>query len=188
MKRFLFLIPILMFVASCTHIKMIEPKPQEIGKAYQVNPTKQWNGLNKTSFQTVAEQWTKDGPLLNGISFWHNISNDDALFEERGVEYPKFREDMRATEVMEFFVSSAAKTGAVDFETSNLRPAKFGDADGFRFEYTYVTDDGLKMRGMVLAAVIEKKLQMMSFWATEAHYYEQNVEEVEKIFGSVQLI
>ncbi|WP_282604823.1 hypothetical protein [Pelagibius sp. Alg239-R121] len=166
---------------------MIDPKPQEIGKAYQVNPTKQWNGLNKSSFQTVAEQWTKDGPLLNGMNFWHDISKDDALYEERGVEYPKFREDMRATEVMEFFVSSGTKSGAVNIEASNLRPAKFGNAEGFRFEYTYATGDGLKMRGMVLAAVIDQKLQMISYWATDAHYYEKNAKEAEKIFETIEL-
>lgn len=188
MSRNLFLIPFLLLVASCTHIKVIDPKPQEIGQVYQINPTTPWNGLNRSSFGTVPEQWTKDGLLLNGINFWHEIAEGDALLEASGVEYPKFSADMRPTEIQEFFVSTAVKAGAENVKASNLRPAKFGDAEGFRFDFTFTTPTGLKMRGMAVAAVIDNKLQMIEYWGAEAHYFDKNLDEAEKIFGSVQLI
>lgn len=189
MKLRFFAVPFLLAVASCTPIKLVEPTPQAIGQSYRVKPTAAWNGLTSVAAgPIVSEQWSKDGWLLNGMNFWHDIEEGSALFEVDEVEFPKFKTDMRATEVQEFFVSSKTKRGVEDVEATNLRPAKFGSAEGFRFDFTFLSPEGLKMRGMVLAAMINQKLQLIEYWATDAHYFEQNADEVEKIFETIELI
>jgi len=188
MRRILLVIPFLMILASCTPIKLIEPAPQKVGSAYIIHPTIAWNGLDNTMFPSISENWTADGFGLNGIDFWHDIENDKALYDHSGKEYPKFRKDMKATEVQELMVSSLTKAGAENVQATNLRPAKFSTADGFRFDMTYSATNGLHLRRMVLAAIVEEKLQIISYWGTEAHYFELHVDEVEKIMASVELI
>ncbi len=188
MKARLLFIPLLLIVASCTHIKAVPPEVQKFGTAYSVQPTETWNGLNKNFFSSVSEQWTADGVGLNVIEFWHDIGNDQPLYERRTIEFPKFRADMRATDVQELFVSSTTKVGAENVEAKNLRPAKFGQADGFRFELTFTTQSGLRMRQVVLAAIVEEKLQAIAYWGAEAHYFGAHTEEVEQIMASIQLL
>lgn len=188
MRLGLILIPLMLAVASCTHITKVEPIPQDIGKSYKVTPTSSWNGLRRESFGSVSERWTKDGLLLNGINFWHDIAEETALYKKSEVEFAKFKSDMKATEILEFFVTSKSQSGAEDVEAMNLRPASFGGADGFRFDVTFASTEGLKMRGKVLAAIIDGKLQLIEYWATDAHYFEQDADEAEKIFESIQLI
>ena len=188
MRTKLLFIPFLLILASCTHIKAVPPEVQKIGTAYSVQPTVAWNGLNSNFFPSVSEQWTLDGVGLNGIDFWHDIEDDQSLYERRSVEFPKFRADMRATDIQELFISSTTKAGAEDVEAANLRPAQFGPADGFQFELTYARSSGLRIRQIVLAAIIDGKLQAISYWGTEQHYFDAHAEEAEKIMASVQLL
>ncbi len=188
MRPSLLFIPFLLILASCTHIREVPPEVQTFGSAYSVQPTEKWNGLNNLSFPSISEQWTADGVGLNVIEFWHDIANDQALFERRTVEFPKFRSDMKATDVQELFVSSTTKNGGESVEAMNLRPAKFGSVDGFRFELTFTTRTGLHMRQSVLAAVVDEKLQAISYWGTDVHYFDAYAEEAEKIMASIQLL
>lgn len=186
-SRFL-LVPLLLMLASCTHVKAVPPEVQKFGDAYSVQPTETWNGLQKNYFSSISDQWTADGIGLNGIDFWYDIADDRPLYERRTVEFPNFRADMRASDVQDLFISSTTKIGAEGVEAKNLRPAKFGPADGFRFELTFTTSTGLRVRQIVLAAIVEEKLQAISYWGAEAHYFDAHLDEVEQIMASVQLL
>ncbi len=177
-----------LILTGCAPFNIVEPKPREIGGAYKVQPTVAWNAYSKQQFGLIDERWTIDGIGLGDMRFWHDVKGGETLFESRTLEYPKFEADMRPTEVAELYAGSLSKAGVVDFETQNLRPAKFGNVEGFRFEFTYLVDTGLKQRGTALAAIVDGKLQLIVYSAPELHYYEKNLEEAEKVLASVQVL
>lgn len=177
-----------LFVTGCAPFNLVEPKPREIGNAYSVQPTIAWNAYSKQQFELIDERWTIDGFGLGDMRFWHDVKDGEALFKSRVIEYPKFQADMKPTEVAELYAGSLAKAGVVEFETRNLRPAKFGGVDGFRFELSYLLDNGLKLHGTALAAVVDQELQLIVYSAPELHYYSKNLEEAEKVLASIQLL
>ncbi len=177
-----------LILTGCAPFNLVEPKPREIGTAYSVEPTIAWNAYSKQQFGLIDERWTIDGFGLGDMRFWHDVNDGEALFESRVIEYPTFQSDMRPTEVAELYAGSLSKADVVDFETQNLRPAKFGSVDGFRFELSYLLASGLKVRGTALAAIVDQKLQLIVYSAPELHYYSKNLDEAEKVMASVQLL
>lgn len=188
MRQFFLVAFLALIVTGCAPFNIVEPKPREIGNAYKVQPTVAWNGYSKQQFGLIDERWTIDGIGLGDMRFWHDIKDGEPLFKSRVLEYPQFESGMRPTEVAELYAGSLAKAGVVDFETQNLRPAKFGNIQGFRFEFTYIVETGLRLRGTALAAIVEEKLQLIVYSAPELHYYDKNLEEAEKVMASVEML
>jgi hypothetical protein len=92
---------------------------------------------------------------------------------------------MTSRELVEFVVDSVAMIGYQTPEATNLRPAKFGDTDGVRFEIVTRTSRGLLIDSTALVAQRAGRLHLMLFLAPREHYYAATLPEVEKIFASV---
>ncbi len=182
-------------ISACSHYSLVEPKPRSIDKQLgTVDPQIPWSRIAKGKI----EIWTVDGPTLQAVRFYKGLKDGDALLPIRGDEgeIPVYRRDMRATEIMEFFVDSliaAERLGwrepnltAGRIAAENLRPYDFSRQRGFRFEIRFVAANGLEYEGFVVGARIEDKLYLISYSGTRQYYYPKYKQAAEKLMASLR--
>lgn len=176
--------------AGCAVVTLVEPKRTTVGDAYSVEPQIRWTSLPA---RTGMELWTVDGSGLQSITFVKGVADSQPVV--RGLiqggapedKRPKFRKGMTPSEIMELLVDSYALFGNQKIETANLRPAKFGTADGFRFEMTFVLRSGLEMQALAAGVVVKDRLHALIYSGTRAHYFPKYRDTVERVLASVQL-
>ena len=171
-------------VTGCaTAYTLVEPRRTAIGDVYTVEPQIPWSARKAGK----RELWTVDGPALQAIRFINGLVDGEPLFEGGGKEKrPTFRKTMAATEIMEFVVDSLALAGLEKIETTGLRPEQFGGSQGFRFDMSFVTRQGLEGQGTVVGAVLKEKLHLIIYSGTRAHYYPKHKEHLERIIQSIR--
>ena len=137
-----------------------------------------------------VEDWTLNGPLLDGISFVSGMNNNRELIRQRRTanqQVPRFRSDMTPPEIAAMLESLyRVKGGAVDLKTLSLQPRPFLGANGFQWDYEHLDSDELWRRGRAVGAVIDGKLYMILFDAARSHYYEAELPDFEAIVASAQ--
>jgi hypothetical protein len=135
-----------------------------------------------------VEDWTLNGPLLDGISFVSGMNNNRELIRQRHTanqQVPRFRSDMTPPEITAMLESLyRVKGGAVDLKTLSLQPRPFLGANGFQWDYEHLDSDELWRRGRAVGAVIDGKLYMILFDAARSHYYETMLPDFESIVAS----
>ena len=175
-------------LSACTSFSLVEPRGRvDVGDAFSVEPQIAWS--RHRSGET--EIWTVDGPFLQQLRFVKGLPDGDPLFKVRGrgmgaKKLPKFRKDMTAIEVAELFEAALGRVGGQQITVENLRPERFGNVDGFRFEFRYLTTDGLAKEGFVLGAVKDGRLYMAGYWGTSIYYYPKHKEDAEKVIASIR--
>lgn len=137
-----------------------------------------------------VEDWTQNGPILDGISFVSGMKNNSELIRQRhsaSQQVPRFRSDMTAPEITAMLESLyRVKGGAVDLKTLSLKPRPFLGANGFQWDYEHLDDDELWRRGRAVGAVIDGRLYMILFDAARSHYYDALLPDFEAIVASAQ--
>lgn len=138
-----------------------------------------------------VEDWTLNGPILDGISFVSGMNNNRELIRQRRTadqQVPRFRSDMTPPEIAAMLETLyRVKGGAVDLKTLALQPRPFlGAANGFQWDYEHLDSDELWRRGRAVGAVIDGKLYMILMDAAKAHYYEAQLPDFEAIVASAQ--
>jgi hypothetical protein len=137
-----------------------------------------------------VEDWTQNGPILDGISFVSGMKNKKELIRQSRTanqQVPRFRSDMTAPEITAMLESLyRVKGGAVDLKTLSLQPRPFLGANGFQWDYEHLDQDELWRRGRAVGAVIDGKLYMILFDAARSHYYEAGLPDFEAIVASAQ--
>ena len=107
-----------------------------------------------------VEDWTLNGPLLDGMSFVTGLKSGKYLIRQRkrdDQQVPKFRDDMTAPEIAAMLESLyRVRGGAVDFKTLSLQPRPFLGANGFQFDYEHLDDDEVWRRGRAVGAVDQR--------------------------------
>ena len=182
--RLLAFLAIIIF-SGCARYSLIEPKTYVIADIYSIEPQIAWSSSVRGKF----ENWTVDGPSLQTILFVKGLEDEETLFEVQGdKELPKFKPYMRANEIMEFIVDSLSSIGMGQVKATNLRPIQFGKALGSRFEYTYVSKNGLEMEGLAIGAVLHEQLYLIIYEGTRQYYFQKHKLDVEKIIDSVSLL
>ena len=139
-----------------------------------------------------VEDWTLNGPILDGISFVSGMKSGRYLIRQRksaDQQVPKFRADMTPPEIAAMLESLyRVRGGAVEFRTLNLQPRPFlGAANGFQLDYEHLDSDELWRKGRVVGAVIGDRLYLVMFDAARAHYYNAALPDFEAIVGSAQI-
>ena len=181
-------IMLLSFLAGCTvaGYGLVEPGRTQIENEFAVSPNLAWSQLAYGERQI----WTINGAGLEAIWFYAGLEDGEALIRDvrEDDDAPRFRSAMRPNEVMELAVDSLGLNGAVNVEGRGLRPAAFGSLKGYRFELTYQTAQGLMMRGLAMGTVQDGKLQLIVYLAADLYYYDRYLDEVERIFASVEMI
>ena len=139
-----------------------------------------------------VEDWTLNGPILDGISFVSGMKSGRYLIRQRksaDQQVPKFRADMTPPEIAAMLESLyRVRGGAVEFRTLNLQPRPFlGAANGFQLDYEHLDSDELWRKGRVVGAVIGGRLYLIMFDAARSHYYNAALPDFEAIVGSAQM-
>ena len=158
-----------------------------------VVPPRPWNRHRPVFFEDIrqVEDWTLNGPLLDGMSFVTGLKNGKSLIRQRRTanqQVPLFRSNMTPPEVAAMIESLyRVRGGAVDFRTLSLQPRPFLGTNGFQLDYEHLDGDELWRRGRVVGAVINGELYLILLDAAKAHYWDATLPDFEAVVASAQL-
>ncbi len=159
-----------------------------------VTPPREWNRISASLFQDITdvEDWTQNGPYLDGISFVTGLKSGKALVRQRprdDRQVPKFRSNMTPPEIAAMVESLfRVRGGAVDFKTTSLVPRPFLGANGFQYDYEHLDTDEVRRRGRAVGAVIDGRLYLILFDAARSHYYNALLPDFEAIVNSARRV
>jgi hypothetical protein len=151
-----------------------------------------YNRHRRVLFSDVGdvEDWTLNGPILDGISFVSGMKSGRELIRQRrsaSQQVPRFRSDMTPPEIAAMLESLyRVKGGAVELKTVSLQPRPFLGANGFQWDYEHLDTDELWRRGRAVGVVIDGKLYLILLDAARSHYYEAELPDFEAIVASAQ--
>jgi len=162
--------------------------------AMVVTPPRPWNEQRRfMRFDVVGqvEDWTLNGPYLDGITFISGLPNNRALVRQRSTEdrqVPPFRSNMTAPEITAMLETAfRVRGGAVEFKTLGLAPRNFLGYPGFQFDFEHLDSDELWRRGRAVGAVIDGRLYLMLYDAARAHYYANAINDFEVMANNARL-
>ncbi len=75
----------------------------------------------------------------------------------------------------------------VALSTMNPRPHRFGDIQGFMFDFSAILADGPDYSGMAGAFVANEMLYLILYIAAEPHYFGKHQEEAATIIKAAHL-
>ena len=159
-----------------------------------VTPPREWNKISGSLFVDIhaVEDWTQNGPYLDGISFVTGLKDGKALVYQRSRDdrqVPKFRSNMTPLEITSMIESLfRVRAGAVDFKTIGLRPRPFMGYNGFQYDYEHLDGDEVRRKGRAVGAVIDGRLYLILFDAARSHYYGALLPDFEAVVNSARLI
>jgi len=174
---------------------LVRVKRVEVGNGtMSVAAPRQWNRVRPTLYTDIreTEDWTLNGPLLDGISFVTGLKSGRYLIYQRkssDQQVPKFREDMTPPEIAAMLETLfRVRGGTVQFNTLSLTPREFlGAANGFQFDYEHLDSDELWRKGRAVGAVINGRLYLILIDAAKSHYYPDTLPDFEAIVASARL-
>lgn len=158
-----------------------------------VVPPRPWNRHRAMLFEDIpaVEDWTLNGPLLDGITFITGLKSGHYMIRQRRTadqQVPKFRVETTPPEIAAMIESLyRVRGGAVDFRTLSLKPRQFLGANGFQLDYEHLDDDELWRKGRAVGAVIDDQLYLILYDAARSHYYDAALPDFEAIVTSAQL-
>lgn len=159
-----------------------------------VTPPREWNKISASLFTDIrtVEDWTQNGPYLDGISFVTGLKNGKSLVYQRSRDdrqVPKFQSNMTPPEIAAIIESLfRVRGGAIEFTTTSLAPRPFLGVIGFQYEFEHLDSDEVRRKGRAVGAVVDGKLYMILFDATRSHYYNALLPDFEAIVGSARRV
>jgi hypothetical protein len=151
-----------------------------------------WNRHRPILFEDIrqVEDWTLNGPILDGMSFVSGLRDGKSLIRQRrsaSQQVPVFRSNMTPPEIAAMIESLyRVRGGAVDFRTLSLQPRAFLGTGGFQLDYEHLDDDELWRRGRAVGAVIDGELYLILLDAAKSHYYDAALPDFEAVVISAQ--
>ena len=186
--KWLFSIVLLTVSIGCMHYSLVTAgKTIRIGNLLKVESSINWS---KSEINGV-ETWTIDGPRLQRLMFFKRVKDNKPLLKIKGVDEkntPLYKSSMTPIEIMELIEAALARSGGHKIVKKDLRPESFGGLDGFRFEFNFITKNGLKYNGFVVGAKKDDRLLTIMYLGTALYYYEKYLEDVEKIISSIEIL
>lgn len=174
--------------------QLVQVKTHKVGDGSMlVTPPRPWNRQRRFFFDQLkwVEDWTLNGPYLDGISFVAGLPSGEYLVRQRKSDerqVPKFREDMTAPEIAAMLESAfRVRGGALEFETLNLEPRQFMAYPGFQFDFVHLDGDEVRRQGRAVGAVIGGRLYLILFDAARSHYYGNALGDFETMVRSARL-
>ena len=127
---------------------------------------------------------TRDGVDLQYILV-EKINAQDSLKHTK----KKFRKGMLPLEAAEVILDNIASSDKVHgFEIKENKPARIDGKHGFRAVYTYKTDNGLKMKGIVYGLMIGEWYYGIKYAAPQRYYFDRDLKTFERVVARVQLL
>ena len=159
----------------------------------RVTPPREWNRQHGQLFVDIreVEDWTLNGPLLDGISFVTGLKSNKTLVRQSrrdDRQVPRYRSNMTAPEVAAMLESLfRVRGGTVDFRTLGLAPRSFLGVPGFQYDFEHLDGDEVWRRGRAVGATINGRLYLILYDAARAHYYDAALSDFEAITNSARL-
>lgn len=163
--------------------------PIKAGEAYylgdfSVTPQNAWAMLSDEKDENAW--WTIDGSGLNDRHFWHISTGVFHLLPRKDDGSVVFTANMLPDDIMEAITRVVAQSDYRQVQSSGLKPASFGNEQGFRFNLTFTSQDGLQYKGVVLFAPLRNKIDAVVFSAPQEYYFDHYAPAVESIFSSIR--
>ena len=179
---------------SSEYYSLVRVRTVKVGDgSMTVTPPRPWNRTRKLLFFDQVrwvEDWTLNGPYLDGLSFVTGLPDGKYLVRQRRTQdqqVPKFRSSMTAPEVVAMLESLfRVRGGTIDFRTTSLQPRPFLGTNGFQFDYEHLDSDELWRRGRAVGAVIDGRLYLILFDGARSHYFGNAVGDFEAIVASAR--
>lgn len=173
-------------LTGCPSVTLVKPGPIKLQDKLIVESTHAWSHI---SGYTKWDALTVDGTRLQRIAVLTGLEDGETIFSvPHGKKAPKFKSNMTAVEIAEAVKSSMALGHLRNFKIINLRPDKFGGEDGFRFDCTFTTKEGLDFKCLFVGSVYKKRLNLIAAYGTSLHYFEKYIQEAERIIQSARFI
>jgi hypothetical protein len=159
-----------------------------------VTPPREWNRISASLFQDIAdvEDWTQNGPYLDGISFVTGLADGKELVRQRSRDdrqVPKFRSNMTAPEIAAMIESLfRVRGGTVDFKTTSLAPRSFLGVNGFQYDFEHLDSDEVRRRGRAVGSVVDGKLYLILLDAARSHYFDASLPDFEAMVNSARRV
>ena len=159
----------------------------------RVTPPREWNRQHGQLFVDIreVEDWTLNGPLLDGISFVTGLKSQKTLVRQSrrdDRQVPKYRANMTAPEVAAMLESLfRVRGGTVDFRTLGLVPRSFLGSPGYQYDFEHLDGDEVWRRGRAVGATVNGRLYLILYDAARAHYYSAALADFEAITNSARL-
>lgn len=162
-------------------------------RSMRVTPPREWNRQHGQLFVDIreVEDWTLNGPLLDGISFVTGLKSQKTLVRQSrrdDRQVPKYRANMTAPEIAAMLESLfRVRGGTIDFRTLGLAPRSFLGAPGFQYDFEHLDGDEVWRRGRAVGATVNGRLYLILYDAARAHYYDAALPDFEAITRSARL-
>ncbi len=180
----------LIMLSGCAGVDLVQAgKPADLGDGVSVTPSTGWAKIHG-SFAGSNSILTIDGIGLDEVRYYMGVKAGQPIYEIAGVPKSQlgvYDAKMLPNDVMELLVANLVKEGAQDVHASALRPAKFGNVDGFLFDLVFNTGEGLNMRGEALAGQRDGKLDLLLYTAPDEFYFAHRRPDVEQLFSTVHV-
>lgn len=174
---------------------LIRVKEVRVGDdSLAVTPPRQWNKISARVLTDIrdVEDWTQNGPYLDGISFVTGLKDGKTLVYQRSRDdrqVPKFRSNMTPPEIAAMIESLfRVRGGAIEFSTTSLAPRPFLGANGFQYDFEHLDSDEVRRKGRAVGAIINGKLYLILFDAARSHYYSALLPDFEAIVNSARRV
>jgi hypothetical protein len=174
---------------------LVRTKEVRVGdNSIAVTPPREWNKTSARIFTDIrdVEDWTQNGPYLDGISFVTGLKDGKALVYQRSQDdrqVPKFRSNMTPPEIAAIVESLfRVRGGAVEYSTTALAPRSFLGVNGFQYDFEHLDSDEVRRKGRAVGAVVDGKLYLILFDAARSHYYNALLPDFEAIVQSARRV
>ena len=185
------ILPVLVLLALCgcatpAYVDISAAQNVTIADGISVSPQIEWGQAALPGFRGTL--WTVDGTALDTLLFFVAAPGQPLIQLPRDqTDAHVYQASMLPDDVVEMTAANLGKIGYQQVKTTNLRPAPFGSAKGFRFELSFVNKAGLQMKGMALACQRNGRLDLILFIAPDEYYFGHYAPVVERILSSVQV-
>jgi hypothetical protein len=188
---------VIVLMVACSHYRLISPEDRVKVLDYTVEPQIEWSRITEADLVV----WTVDGPSLEAVQFFKPIRDGYPLFSfyddfDDYKKLPVFKKDMTAIEILEFVTGSMIMAGGrrqsisnmmgINVAGKNLRPFRFGNHPGFRFDITFLSPGGLAYSGFVVGSVIDEKLYLVAYTGTHEYYFPKHKDAAERLILSIE--
>ena len=175
------------------YYSLVRPEPESVARGTMVvTPSVRWNKAPRGTYDIDREEnWTLNGPYLDGLTFIGGLEHDKRIVRQRRKadrKVPNFRADMSPPEIASMIESFyRIRAGSSRFEMTGLAPREFLGHPGFQFDYEHLGGDEVERRGRAVGAIIDRRFYLALFDAAKMHYFDAGLPEYERIVESARL-
>ena len=173
--------------------RLVEPESKSVANSSMVvTPDTRWNRFPRQQTDISREEnWTLNGPLLDGVSFLGGVENGKSIVRQRRKadrQVPRFRSDMQPNEIASLIESFyRVRGGSTEFTMTGLQPRTFLGQQGLQFDYDHQGTDEVERRGRAVGAIINGRLYLALWDAARSHYFNAGLPHYERLVESARL-